>query len=494
MLSPAMRRLLLGAILFTTAALGRAQAKPDPIEGTWTGTVTAPQGSTEIGFAFTRGSDGRLNLAFNMPAMFTYNARLGPAVRVENDTYTLLPFSTRLRLEGDRLTGTFGLSQLPVELHRGGTFAAAPPPVTHPAPPKPRWTRTLSPTWASPIVADEIIYVGTTDGKFHAARVADGSEVWTWSGPNRIDGRAVVSGDTVYFVDGRMELVALNRTNGMLRWRFPLHDAALAGKPAPDNPTFNRRTAIPLVWDNVVYCGSSDGGLYAIGARSGQKQWRYEAKSPIFSGIRAVGETGLAFGCMDGSVVQLDGRTQTETARFKTGGGVVTTPLFTAGRVIVGSRDYMLYGFNAADGSVAWKFSYWFSWVESTPQLVDGVIYIGASDFRRVTALDPATGHAHWSTDVEGMCWGWPAVTADTVFIGTVAQNIPGTVIAHTGGVMALDRASGAVKWQYRSPVPPENSFGGQAGSLAIAGDCVIALGFDGLLTAWPVRQAPPPR
>ena len=47
------------------------------------------------------------------------------------------------------------------------------------------------------------------------------------------------------------------------------------------------------------------------------------------------------------------GHTRAELARFKTGGGVVTVPLFVNGRVIVGSRDYLLYGFNAADGSVA---------------------------------------------------------------------------------------------------------------------------------------------
>ena len=34
------------------------------------------------------------------------------------------------------------------------------------------------------------------------------------------------------------------------------------------------------------------------------------------------------------------------------------------------------------------------------------------------------------------------------------------------------------------SPEPPENSFGGYAGSLALAGDRVIAAGFDGKLIA----------
>src|SRR3954471_5940611 len=101
MLPRALRRLLPVVFVFGGLISGPAQSASDPIEGTWTGTVTAPQGSTEIGFSFTRGSDGRLNLGFQMPAMFTYNAQLGAAVRFENGTYTLLPFSARLRLDGD---------------------------------------------------------------------------------------------------------------------------------------------------------------------------------------------------------------------------------------------------------------------------------------------------------------------------------------------------------------------------------------------------------
>ena len=74
------------------------------------------------------------------------------------------------------------------------------------------------------------------------------------------------------------------------------------------------------------------------------------------------------------------------------------------------------------------------------------------------------------------------------VFTGTASQNIPGTAIAHTGGIMALDRATGAVRWQLLAPPAPENGFGGYAGSLALAGDLVIAAGFDGGLIALPVK------
>ena len=53
---------------------------------------------------------------------------------------------------------------------------------------------------------------------------------------------------------------------------------------------------------------------------------------------------------------------------------------------------------------------------------------------------------------------------------------------------MALDRSTGAPRWQLLAAVPPENGFGGYAGSLALAGDKVIAAGFDGRLIALPAR------
>jgi outer membrane protein assembly factor BamB len=461
----------------------------DPVEGTWLGIVTAPQGSAEIGFKFARNAKGVLNFALYFPLMNTFGVTFDVPVAREGDVYTEPVLNSRLQLQGDKLTGTFGPGKLPVALTRGGAFTPAPPAPKYPAGPAPLWTHPLgSLTWAAPVVADGVVYVGTREGKIHAVHAADGTAVWTWTGPNRIDGRAVAAGDNLCFVDGKNDLVCLNRADGTLRWRTALYDEKLAGKPLPDNPTFNRRTATPLVLDSTVYCGSADGGLYALGATNGAKLWRYDAGAPIFSGAGLSDTDSLMFGTMDGSVVLLDRRTQKEIRRGHTGGGVVTTPVVAGDKVLVGSRDYFLYGLNLADGSVAWKFSYWFSWVESTGVLRDGVFYVGASDYRRVSAFDPATGRARWGTDVRGLPWGTPLVVGDSIFIGTVAQNIPGTAIEHTGGLMALDRRTGAVKWQLLAPKPPENSFGGYAGSLATDGQRIFAASFDGSLIALPVE------
>jgi outer membrane protein assembly factor BamB len=485
MTCPRLVPLLLALFLAGTAVAA------DSIVGTWTGEVTAPQGTTQLTLRFAEAGENRFDVTMHMPRMHTYGHAFAGAAEKKGDAYLFPGLSTEFRIEGDAIVGTFGLSKLPFKLTRGGEMSPRPEPPRHPDAPAPLWTRDLgSPTWAHPVVENGIVFVGTRDGRFHATRASDGAVRWTWPGTGaRIDGRAVVAGDTVYFVDGQNAVVALAVADGSLRWRTVLHDAQFTdGKPPVENPTFNRRVAIPLVEGDTLYCGSSDGGLYALDAASGARRWRHDAKAPIFSGIARFDSNTIAFGTMDGSVVQFSTLNRKETGRFKTGGGVVTTPLLVGENVIAGSRDYMLYGFKRATGETAWKFSYWFSWVESTPQLRDGLVYVGASDYRRITAFDPANGRELWGTDVGGMCWGWPAVSEETVYIGTVAQNLDGTVIRHTGSFAAIERHTGRVKWQHLTPEPAPNSFGGIAGSPALAGDRVITAGFDGTLTAWPDR------
>ncbi len=476
---------LAGLLALSLSAQTQPASGPAPlaIAGAWQGAIQAPQGPLEIGFRFARLPDGKIDLSLHMPSMHLYDQKVGPYAEEKDGGYAVPMLDIAFRLEGGELRGTFGKAHLPMTLIRGEKFSTAPAlPAPAPAPP-PLWEHRLgSATFASPVVHDGVVYVGARDGKFHAVRAGDGAGVWVWSGPNRIDGRAVVAGESLWFVDGSCDLVCLNRTDGALRWRRPLHDVALAGHPPANDPTFNRRTATPLVVGDTVYAGSSDGGLYALDAATGAVRWRFAAGAPVFSGVNRLGDGSLLFGAMDGSVVRLDASGK-EISRFKAGGPVVTTPVVIDGIVIVGSRDYMLYAFHLGDGSPAWKYSYGFSWVESTPTVHDGLFYLGGSDWARVSAFDPKTGRPVWATVVGGMSWGTPAVTPRTVYAGVVCQR--GALIPHRGGLVALDRATGAITWRFDQTFPDEKyPFGGTPGSIAVAGDRIIAAGFDGMLRA----------
>ena len=243
---------------------------------------------------------------------------------------------------------------------------------------------------------------------------------------------------------------------------------------------------MPVLADGVIYAGSVDGNLYALAAATGRPLWRHAAGAPIYAGVALRGHDALVVGCFDGTVLTLDRRNGAELSRARIGGPIVSAPVIAGDIAVVGSRDYLLYGVSLSQAAVVWKYSYWFSWVESAPRLVDGVAYLGASDFRRVGAFNPATGKPLWLADVRGLAWGTPVVTADTIYAGTHAQNP--AYLHHEGGIVALDRRTGAAKWRVALPLPPGAPRAGCVGSLALAGDRLIAAGFDGTLAAYPLK------
>lgn len=464
------------------AASGRSQ-NPDtaPFEGTWLGEVTAPQGAAAIGFAFARRGEELLT-TFYMPDMFLPGVALGPA-REEGDALSFAPLDTRLTRDGDRLVGTFGRSHLPVELRRADRFPAPPPPILFPAGPAPRWTASLdAEIWASAVAFGNTIYIGTAAGSFHALAAGDGTPRWTWSGPNALYGTALVTADRIFVLDARTELICLDRTTGRLAWRTRLHDARRGG-PLPENETFNRRTAVPILVDDTLYCGSTDGGLYALDPASGEVRFRHDARTKIVSAPSVDGGR-LFLGGLDGGVVVFDLRSRREIARTTLSGAISSTPVPAGDILVVGCRDYTLYGLKRGDLSIAWTFSFWFSWVESAPAVVDGLAYIGGSDFARVTALDPHTGRPRWSTATGGLTWGTPLVTEDAVFAGTSAQR--DAIIPHRGGIVALDRKTGAPLWRVDAPLATGAARAGFLGSLVLAGGHVVGARFDGTLVALP--------
>ncbi len=487
-------RLFAVASLAFLAPAPSTSAAPSDFEGIWTGEIIAPNTRTSLGLAFTPTPDG-LFVSLHFPEMFLYTANFG-AADIRDDTFTLAPLQLVLtRQSDDELVGTFAPARLPVRLRRGGTFSEAPTSAPLLAAPAPRWQRQLgAPLWASPVVHDHTVYVAATDGRVHALRASDGEPLWSWTGPHPFYGDALVTSDALYVLDERSHLVALARADGTLLWRLDLHenDSDSAPTASPRNRTFNHRTATPVLDPRgILYVGSTDQHLYAINAESGRILWRHPTPAPIYAPVALHGDH-LVAACFDGTLFSLHRRNRRERFRTTLGGPIVSAPVIVGDRLVVGSRDTFLHGLDAATGAARWRNTHWFSWVESTPRVADGTLYIGSSDFRRVSALDPRDGRQRWSTDVLGLSWGSPVVTADTVFAGTAGQDLSTTVIAHRGGIVALDRSTGAIRWRHETAAPAGAPFNGIAGSLALVDDLVIAADVHGTVLALPQLTSSP--
>lgn len=165
---------LVFAAVFGICSANAESASGVSIEGNWLGTVRASETQVaEIGFGFHTPVGGKIHMTFYMPAMHVYGVDLGP-VTVNGGTVDFRPLDARLALNGDRLTGTFAKAALPVDLRRGGVFKPEPPLPAYPSGPAPRWSSPLGAgAWASPVVWDGIVYIGTDDGRLHALNAGD---------------------------------------------------------------------------------------------------------------------------------------------------------------------------------------------------------------------------------------------------------------------------------------------------------------------------------
>lgn len=424
-----------------------------------------------------------------MPDVNAYGSAVGWAT-VKAGQLMVPEANISLALKAGVLTGSVMLPAL--------TFSArltADPLPVEPEPPavdtgpEPAWTyHAGAALWAGPVVADGLAYIGDAAGVFHAVDVVTGRARWTFDAGAPLFGAPAVAGEAICFVSDNGRLYKLARADGRELWRADIGGSGIRSVPSLGATEWDYATATPVMADDTVYVGSADGAFHALAAASENPLWSFKTGGKIRAAALIVGDR-IFVGSTDHVVYALDRRTGALKWRFDTGSPVTTAPMLAGDRVVIGTRDQaLLYALDAATGTRQWTVDYWLSWVESTPVLVDGLLYVGASDSRRVRVIEPDTGRVRWAAQVWGWTWGTPLVVGDTVYYGTAGA--PKYFITQRASLGALDRRTGALKWRKPLRLLEKGYVAGIAGSLAYADGKILAASLDGTLVAYAV--APP--
>lgn len=223
----------------------------------------------------------------------------------------------------------------------------------------------------------------------------------------------------------------LDAQTGRVIWRRDL-GAAVRGQPL-----FQRST-------QVIFVGTDNGELFALGADDGEERWSFRAEGEIIHQPLIVGEA-LYTSCADGTVLAIDWTNGNEIWRYNHDGA---------------SAEFEVSGF----AGVA---------------VDDGVVFTGFS-YGIVVALDAFDGSEVWSRDVtEGLSLhsrigGMPVMKdVDTT---PVLGSRRLYVASYEAGIFALDREGGSVLW--RDPTPNVVELAGRGTTLyaAQASEGVLAL------------------
>jgi outer membrane protein assembly factor BamB len=245
-----------------------------------------------------------------------------------------------------------------------------------------------------PVIADDIIYVGSGDGSLHAVRAAGGERVWRFV-PPKTSSRLNVGGTIVEEV-------------GKVR-----ADAAISGP-------------------NVIF-GSFDGSAYAVDRGTGEMVWKKETHARVDSSPVIAGDKVLV-GTFGGILAALDAKTGTVAwTRVWWGSAVISTPVPFGVLAYIGASDLRrVTCFDPKDGRVLWRTDV-YGWAWDRPLVTENLIYIGVAggspyDMRHVpsmTVLRRDTGRIAWRYPVpeSGFVYGFaasPAIEGNTVVIGAL--------------------------------------------------------------------------
>ncbi|MFF0454388.1 PQQ-binding-like beta-propeller repeat protein [Nocardia africana] len=151
-------------------------------------------------------------------------------------------------------------------------------------------------------------------------------------------------------------------------------------------------------------------------------------------------------------------------------------PAVVGSVLYVGGRDGKLYALDAKTGRSKWSFDA-HTTLGNVPAyglrdgiaVVGGIVYFGDNS-ANLWALDAATGAKRWSAKLDQHPWAIitssPLVYNGTVYVGTSSQEEGQAVnpayqcCSFRGSMVAVDAASGAIKWQHYTIPPPEPTGG----------------------------------
>lgn len=247
---------------------------------------------------------------------------------------------------------------------------------------------------STPVIVDSTIYISTNMQGVFAINAKTGAQKWNnnfgQTGSTFYTNNLVLQGDRIYTVNGANKIYSVNSTNGQTIWSY-----------SEASYTYDSH---PVIGNNLLFEFAT--GPYkkivAINTINGTKIWEFitncfVCKNPVLY------NNLLIFGGSDGKVYALNQATGSlvwsrnfyDNSNF---GAHYVSPKVYNNIVIVHSGVSGYYGLNASTGTTVWNYNAASTPNISSPTIGNGLMYFAiiANPTSKAIALNAATGVKVW--------------------------------------------------------------------------------------------------
>ncbi len=253
-----------------------------------------------------------------------------------------------------------------------------------------------------------------------------------------------------------------------LRWKYAVADHGTENKP--------QEFSSVAVHADRIFVGSRKGTFYAL-TQAGELVWKRDLGA--VSSRPLVHNNRVYVGTDDGFVLALSAKTGKEVWRYATRGPILETPVAVGDALFLSNEADHVYSLDADTGKFRWHYK------ADTPEaytlrghsgvaVSEGLVLTGFANGTMV-ALRASTGTLAWMTSLKGDGTRFVDIDATPVIAGNTAY-----VTSSGGGIYALDKTTGLVRWR----IPVKNAGGvtvdGNRLFAAAATEGVMALDLNG--------------
>lgn len=213
----------------------------------------------------------------------------------------------------------------------------------------------------------------------------------------------------------------------------------------PENPrllfsfvTGDDIKAAPVGTRQTIFCGSTDGNMYAIGL-DGKQKWKFAAGNAIEAPALLI-DGSVVFGTLDGWLFRLDGKTGRELWKYKTDNQIMgSANWYKSGskiRLIVGSYDYNLHAVGFAGGDSLWRYES-DNYINGAPAVYKNFAVFGGCDgFLHLVNID--SGKAFKKIQLATYIASSPVTEGNMAYVGD-----------YEGAFFCINLEEGKVAWTY---------------------------------------------
>lgn len=310
--------------------------------------------------------------------------------------------------------------------------------------PKVKWRfKTAGPIRGAAVLSAEKLYVGSADGFVYALAASDGTLHWKFQTGGAINCTPAVANGAV-IVQARDNVVySIDAGSGDLNWKYTMKTSL-----PPGYGGWDYFSPAPVLLDQQIMVGSSDGHLYAL-AENGEERWHFKTGGRI-SAAPYVHDGVIYLPANDGYVYALDKDKGRLLWKFETRGAnlhsadfgfdrksIYTQPTVRDNTLIFGSRDGHVYAVDLDTRKEKWSHSYGSTWAMATA-VSDTMVYAGWSTNNLISAHSLHTGREIWQYKSGAHNYTKPLLTDSALLMGSA-----------DGKLYSFNKYTGTKTWEY---------------------------------------------